>query len=46
MQGGADGLGAVAQHRDLDRGREHGLQAGQGGLDTVHGVDDIGPRLA
>ena len=46
MQGGANGLGAIAQHRHFDRSREHGLQTGQGGLDAVYRVDDIGPRLA
>ena len=46
MQRGADGLGPVAQHRDLDRGREHGLQAGQGSLNAVDGLDNVGPRLA
>ena len=46
MQRSADGLGAVHQHLDLHRGRQHRLQARQGGLDPVHGLDDIGARLA
>ena len=45
MQGGADGLGAVDQHLDLHRGRQHGFEAGQGGLDAINGFDDVGARL-
>ncbi|MNF85214.1 hypothetical protein D3C84_676020 [compost metagenome] len=46
MQRGADGLGPVDQHLDLHRGRQHRLQRRQRGLDAVHGLDDVGARLA
>ncbi len=46
MQRGTDGLGAVLQHRDLHRGRQHAFELRQGVDDPVHGLDDIRPRLA
>ncbi len=46
MQRGTDGTGAVVEYRDIDAGREHFLQAWQFTLDTVHGVDNVGTRLA
>ncbi|MFI7801341.1 hypothetical protein PSFL_24390 [Pseudomonas sp. DD1] len=46
MQRGTNGLGAIRQRADFHRRRQHRLQARQLGLDAVHGVDDIGPRLA
>ncbi|MNF63270.1 hypothetical protein D3C84_449670 [compost metagenome] len=46
MKGGANGLGAVDQHLDLHRGGEHRFQRRQGGLDAVHGFDDVGAWLA
>ncbi len=42
---GADGLGAVVQDLELDPRRHRGAQNGQGRLDAVHRLDDIGARL-
>ncbi len=42
---GADGLGAVADHLDLDRGRDGGDQPRQRRLDLVDGLDDVGAGL-
>ncbi len=46
MQGGADGLGAVGQHADLHRRRQHAFQARQLGLNAVDGLDNVGAGLA
>ncbi len=45
MQRGTDGLGAVDQRLDLHRGGEHRFQCRQGGLNAVHGLDDVGAWL-
>ncbi len=42
---GADGLGAVADYLDLDRGRDRGDQPRQRRLDLVDGLDDVGAGL-
>ena len=42
---GPDGLGPVAQDLDADRGGNGRLELRQGGLDPVHGLDDVGARL-
>ena len=42
---GADGLGAVADELDLDRGRDRGDQPRQQRLDLVDGLDDVGAGL-
>ena len=44
--GGADGGGAVGEHRDLDRGRQGALQLRQQLFDAVDDLDDVGARLA
>ncbi|MNX62827.1 hypothetical protein D3C86_938040 [compost metagenome] len=46
MQGRADGLGAVDQHLDLHRGRQHRFQPRQCRLNAIHGLDDVGAGLA
>ena len=45
LDGGADGLGAVADDFDLDRRRDRGHQPRQQRLDLVDGVDDVGAGL-
>ncbi|MNN48960.1 hypothetical protein D3C81_1634620 [compost metagenome] len=46
MQGGANGLGSVDQGFHLHRGRQHGFEAGQGGLNAVNGFNDVRAGLA
>ena len=43
---GADGHGAVAEHRDVDRRRQRRLQLRQQALDVVDHLDDVGAGLA
>ncbi len=45
MQRGTNGPGAVVEHRHIDRGRKHFLQAWQLALDAVHGLDNVGAGL-
>src|SRR3981189_3509424 len=42
----ADGLGAVGDDMDLDRGRDRGLQYRHHRLDPIHRLDDVGAGLA
>ena len=43
---GADGLGAVGENRDLDRGRQGSLQLRQQRFHAVGGLDDVRAGLA
>ncbi len=43
---GADGLGAVGNDSDFDRGRDRGLQHRQHRFDPLDRIDDIGTGLA
>ncbi|MNM40301.1 hypothetical protein D3C81_511020 [compost metagenome] len=43
---GADGLGAVGEHRNIQAGRQVVGDRRQQGLDTVDHFDDVGARLA
>ena len=45
VDAGADGRGAVGQHRDLDVGRNPALELRQQLVDAVDGVDDVGVGL-
>ena len=45
VDAGADGLGAVGQHGNLDVGGDPALEVGQHLVDAVDGVDDIGVGL-
>ena len=42
---GANGLGSIADHTDLDRRRNAGHQPRQQRLDLVDGIDDVGAGL-
>nr|GFD10960.1 hypothetical protein [Tanacetum cinerariifolium] len=46
VQGRANGFGPIAEHRDIDRGRQHFLQPGQFTQYAIHGLDDVRARLA